>query len=148
MAGRSAPVPDPECPVKAREAIRAALVTWRPVEDAPSLARDTFGQLDHDEVLRLAMRAYTDEVRAELRRKDGNGVPQFTSVLTTDGEGNKQRIYKQTALFDVADYEMAITSYLAEARANYRVARCLAKDCARRLGVQLAVPGLDEGNAA
>lgn len=128
--------------MKALDVIREALSEWRPVADAPSLARDTFAQLDADEVIRLAMRGYTDVVRGELRRKV-DGVPVYSSVVAADEEGNKRRIYKQTELFDVADYTVAVTFYVNEARANLHVARALMRDCERRLGVQLHIPGLE-----
>jgi hypothetical protein len=58
-------------------------------------------------------------------------------VIESDDEGKPRRVYKQTALFDVADYEVAIAFYVREARANNRVALALIADCQRRLGVQL-----------
>jgi hypothetical protein len=127
--------------VRSIDVIRKELSVWRPVADAPSLARDSFGKLDPDEVIRLAMRAYTEEVRQELRRKV-DGVPVYTSVIAADSEGNPQRLYKQTELFDVSDYRVAIDFYLREAEANRRVAKALAEHCKRRLGVQLMIPGL------
>lgn len=128
--------------MKAKDAIRGALADWRPVADAPSLARETFTSLDAAERDRLALRAYTDEVRTELRRKV-DGVPVYTSVVQPGEDGHAKRVYKQTELFDVSDYRVAVTFYLSEAKANQRVARSLARDCYRRYGVQLTLPGLD-----
>lgn len=128
--------------MKARELIDDALSAWRPVESAPDLARDIYDHLDADEVARLAMRGLTDEVRAMLRRKDENGVPVYTSVWAPGDDGTPQRIYKQTALFEVNDYTTAVDFYRREARANLRVAQALTADCYRRLGVQLSIDGL------
>jgi hypothetical protein len=127
--------------MKAKETIRSALADWREIQNAPALAETTFGELDQDEVIRLAMRGYTDEIRAELRRKV-DGVPVYTSVLVANEEGDKRRVYKQTAMFDIADYQVAIRFYTAEAKANLKVAKALVKDCQRRLGVQLPLPGV------
>lgn len=129
--------------MKARTLIHDALSDWRPVRNAPDLAHDLFDQLDADEITRLAMRGLTDEIRATLRRKDSNGVPLYTSVLTPDPDGGEpQRVYKQTAMFDVEDYTVAIRFYRQEARANDAVAEALVADCKRRLGVQLSIDGL------
>lgn len=129
--------------MKAHDLIRDALSDWREVRNAPDLAHDLFNRLDSDEIERLAMRGLTDEVRATLRRKDTNGVPLYTSVLTPNPDGgDPQRIYKQTALFDVEDYKTAVSFYRREARANEVVAEALTADCYRRLGVQLAIDGL------
>ena len=128
--------------MKSTKAIRTALADWRLIHDAPSLARETFSDLDALERDRLALRAYTDEVRAELRRKDQHGVPLYTSILVADGDGNRERRYKQTELFEVSDYRVAVSFYFSEAAANYRVARSLAADCNRRFGVQLELPVL------
>lgn len=135
--------------MKSVEVIRERLSDWHPVNDAPSLADETFGQLDADEVIRLAKRAHTDNVRAELRRKNDDGVPVYTSVLMPDDDGEVRRIYKQTALFEVDDYAMAVSFYIAEARSNFQVAVALVKDCKRRHDVQLSLPTLSiEGGAA
>jgi hypothetical protein len=123
--------------VKSAALIADALSEWRPVRNAPDLAEELFQHLDSDEIERLARRAFTDEVRTGLRRKDADGVPLYTSVIESDDEGKPRRVYKQTALFDVADYEVAIAFYVREARANNRVALALIADCQRRLGVQL-----------
>jgi hypothetical protein len=125
--------------VKARQVIAETLSAWRPVQHAPDLAHETFARLDADERDRLALRAYTEEIRQALRRKDKNGVPVYTSVTRPNAEGRPERVYKQTALFDVADYETAVGFYLREARANTNVARMLVADCARRLGVQIDI---------
>lgn len=123
--------------MKSKDLIADALSEWRPVRNAPDLAHQLFDRLDDDEIQRLAQRAFTDEVRASLRRKDENGVPIYTSVLNVDGAGNETRIYKQTELFDVDDYRDAIASYMRASVANRAVAIALSKDCHARLGVQL-----------
>jgi hypothetical protein len=129
--------------VKAHALISDALSDWRKVRNAPDLAHDLFDDLDDDERDRLAMRGFTDEIRATLRRKDKNGVPVYSSVLTPALDGTEpERIYKQTALFDVADYEVAVRSYREAARVNNKIARALVEDCLRRLGVQLVIEGL------
>ncbi len=129
--------------MKAHQLIRDALSDWRSVRNAPDLAHDLFADLDAEEIARLALRGLTDEVRSTLRRKDPNGVPLYTSVLAPDVEGEEpQRIYKQTALFDMNDYTVAVQFYRQEARANLRVARALVDDCLRRHGVQLQIDGI------
>lgn len=125
--------------MKSRELIADALSSWHAVQNAPDLAHQLFDRLDDDEKDRLAQRAFTDEVRATLRRKDENGVPLYTSVVQPDEKGEPQRIYKQTALFDEDDYRTAIGFYMREAAANRRVAVALVDDCKRRLGVQLSL---------
>lgn len=127
--------------MKSLDIIRAALADWRPIADAPELADSTFHDLDDEEIGRLALRAFTEEIRKELRRKI-SGVPVYTSVITADEDGERRRVYKQTALFEVADYRVAIDFYLRESEANRRVAKALAADCQRRLGIQLQIPGL------
>lgn len=123
--------------MKSSDLIADALSEWRPVRSAPDLAHELYAHLDSSEIERLARRAFTDEVRAGLRRKDADGVPLYTSVLESDDEGKPRRVYKQTALFDVDDYQIAVAFYVREARANSRVAVALIEDCKRRLGVQL-----------
>ena len=125
--------------MKSSQAIGDALSAWRPIESAPDLAHETFELLDADEITRLAIRAYTDEVRAALRRKDVNGVPAYTSVLAPATDGKTVRVYKQTALFTEADYRAAVRFYRREADSNRRVADALVKDCKRRLGIQLRI---------
>lgn len=128
--------------MKAHQLIADALSDWRAVRDAPDLAHDLFGALSEDEVERLALRAFTDEVRATLRRKDSNGVPLYGNVEQADPlTGELVRRYKQTALFEVEDYQAAIKSCRVRAEAEHRTARALARDCAQRLGVQLTLDG-------
>lgn len=127
--------------IKASQAIADALSSWREIQDAPDLARDLFDLLDRDELARLAMRGLTDEIRATLRRRH-NGVPLYTSIVRTAKDGSQKRLYKQTALFDVDDYRVAVDQYARKAAGNYRVAVALVADCRARLGVQLPIPGL------
>jgi hypothetical protein len=126
--------------VKAKHLIADALSEWRPVQDAPDLAHSLFAALDDDERERLALRAFTDEVRASLRQKV-DGVPIYASVERVNEQGETVRHYKQTALFDVEDYRIAIDACQRRAAAETRTARALQKDCAARLGVQLTLDG-------
>jgi hypothetical protein len=127
--------------MKAARLIADALSDWRVVRDAPDLAFDLFAQLDEDELHRLALRAFTDEVRATLRRKV-DGVPLYANVEQVDPTtGETVRRYKQTAMFDVDDYVSAIASCQRRADAERRTARALRDDCAKRLGVQLRLDG-------
>ncbi|HWH13180.1 MAG TPA: hypothetical protein VNT51_00420 [Miltoncostaeaceae bacterium] len=90
--------------MKSHQAIANALSDWKVVQDAPSLARDLFGALDDDERDRLALRAFTDEVRSTLRRKNADGVPVYGNVEQVDAAtGSLVRRYKQTAAFTVED---------------------------------------------
>jgi hypothetical protein len=127
--------------MKAARLIADALSDWRVVQDAPDLAHELFDHLDEDELTRLAQRAFTEEVRAALRRKV-NGVPVYANVEQVDPvTGEKVRLYKQTAMFDVDDYIVAIKACRSRAEAEHRTARALQKDCAARLGVQLRLDG-------
>lgn len=128
--------------MKAHSLIADALSEWRVLRDAPDLAHELFTRLGPEEVERLAVRAFTDEVRAALRRKDAVGVPVYANVEQADETtGEIVRRYKQTAMFDVGDYEAAIKSCRQRAAAENRTARALQKDCAVRLGVQLTLDG-------
>jgi hypothetical protein len=109
------------------------------VHSASDLAQQHFDLLDEDEVQRLALRGFTEEVRAALRRKV-NGIPVYANVETTDASGQKVQQYKQTEAFDVEDYRIAIASYSRRARAEIRTAEALIAECANRLGVQLTLP--------
>lgn len=127
--------------MKSSRLIADALSDWRVVRDAPDLAHDLFDQLDDEERERLALRAFTDEVRATLRRKV-DGVPLYANVEQVDpATGETVRRYKQTAMFDVDDYVVAIKACRARAEAEHRTARALQQDCAKRLGVQLRLDG-------
>lgn len=126
--------------MKSHEVIAEALSEWRPVASAADLAQQTFDQLDDDERERLAMRAYTDEIRAALRRKR-DGVPVYSNVDQVDPQtGEKRTVYKQTALFDEQDYRAAVRSYTDRAQDNLTVARALVNECKVRLGVQIPLP--------
>lgn len=128
--------------MKASQLIADALTAWRTYEDAADLAHQNFDQLDEDEIERLARRAFTEEFRSTLRRKDRNGVPLYGNVEATDpATGKTVRRYKQTAMFDVEDYRVAIAACRVRIAAEDRTARALVKDCADRLGVQLRLDG-------
>lgn len=130
--------------MKSHQAINDALSEWRAVTDAADLAQELFGQLDDDEVQRLALRGFTEEIRAALRRKR-NGVPVYSNVDQVDAKtGKKRTVYKQTALFKEADYRTAVRSYADRAANNLTVARALALECKRRLGVQIPLPFGDD----
>jgi hypothetical protein len=134
--------------MKSHQAISNALSDWKVVQDAPSLARDLFGQLDDAERDRLALRALTDEVRSTLRRKDSAGVPVYGNVEKVDTKtGTTVRQYKQVAAFDIADYGAAIRSARRRAAAENRTVAALRADCAARLGVQLTLDGREAGAA-
>lgn len=126
--------------MKSHQVIAESLSTWRTVESAVDLAHETFHQLDDDERERLALRAYTDEVRATLRRKH-KGVPAYSNVdRLNPATGQVEQVYKQTEAFDVEDYKMAVRSYGNRARQNLNVAKALAEKCRADLGVQLPIP--------
>lgn len=128
--------------MKSHQVIANALSDWKAVQDAPSLARDLFGALDVEECERLALRAFTDEVRSTLRRKDASGVPLYGNVEKVDvATGEAVRQYKQVAAFDVEDYGVAIRSARRRAAAEARTVAALRADCAARLGVQLTITG-------
>lgn len=129
--------------MKAQQLIADALSEWREVQDAPDLAQQLFDRLDDDEIERLAVRGFTDEVRAALRRKDSGGVPVYANVERIDKDGSRIRLYKQTSLFTVDDYRIAVASYERRAAANHRVAVALAKDCKTRLHVTIPLPGME-----
>lgn len=125
--------------MKAREIINEALSEWREVQSAADLAHETYDRLTEDEVARLAMRGYTDEIRAALRRKEPTGVPAYANVDQVDEvTGRKVKIYKRTELFDASDYKVAVRSYRRRAKENAVVADALTLQCAERLGVQLS----------
>ena len=131
--------------MKAHELIADLLSEWHAVHDAADLAHQIFDGLDDEELSRLAMRGLTEEVRRALVRSNPNGVPTYSSVervnVTT---GKTERFYKQTELFEVADYEVAVRSYRKRADQNAAIAAALIRDCKVRLGVQL---NLDEATA-
>lgn len=128
--------------MKAAQLITDALSSWRTYEDAADQAHQYFDQLDADEVNRLARRAFAEEFRSMLRRKDSSGVPLYGNVEVTDpSTGKTTRRYKQTAMFTADDYRVAINACHLRASAERRTARALQKDCAARLGVQLRLDG-------
>lgn len=128
--------------MKAAQLIADALSSWNTYEDASAQAHQHFQHLDPDEVERLARRAFTEEFRATLRRKDANGVPLYGNVATTDRvTGQTVKRYKQTAMFDVDDYRVAINDCHLRAASERRTARALQKDCLVRLGVQVTLDG-------
>lgn len=128
--------------MKASQLIADALSEWRTFQDAADLAQQHFDALDEEEISRLAVRAFTEEFRATLRRKDSNGVPLYANVQQVDPvSGETSRRYKQTQLFDESDYKAAIASCQQRSRAELRTAKALADDCLTRLGVQLAFDG-------
>lgn len=127
---------------KSRQIIDSAMTDWH-VVDAARMAEDTFDQLDPDEVVRLARRAYTEEWRSALRVKDADGVPRYASIEQTQPDGSVERVYKQTALFTVGDYAKAISYHMVEARAHVFAARGLAKRCNEIHGTDVPIPGLE-----
>lgn len=128
--------------VKAREIIAGRMRDWRTV-DAPTMAEETFAALDADEVERLALRAFTDEWRTELRAKDCDGVPRYASIVRLDAAGREVRLYKQVALFDVDDFAAAIGYHRDEALSHMRAAAALTKRCRAVHGVDVVLPGLE-----
>ena len=131
--------------MKARDLIVNSMREWRTV-NAPDLANQLFDRLDANEVYRLAMRGLTDEVRTELRTKDENGVPKYGSLEIVDrATGEKQRIYKQTSMFDVDEYRAVANYHIGEARAHLKTAEAIAGAASKRFGVQLEIPQLATG---
>lgn len=128
--------------MKTREVIDTATSDWH-VVDAAQMAADTFNQLDTAEIDRLARRAYTEEWRAALRSKDADGVPRYASIELAQPDGSMVRVYKQTALFSVADYDAAISYHMAEAASHIRTANGLAKRCNAIHGTDMPLPGMD-----
>lgn len=124
--------------MKAVGLINDALSEWRAVRSAPDLAHELFDRLDADEIERLALAGFAGEIRKALTKKI-QGVPQYSNVEMIDkSTGKKFKQYKQTAAFEVADFELAVSSYRARAKANLNVAEALIKACAARFGVQLS----------
>lgn len=128
--------------MKSRDLIANSMREWRTI-NAPELADRLFERLDADEIYRLAMRGLADEVRAELRTKDENGVPKYGSLEIVDATtGEKQRIYKQTAMFDVDEYRAVANYHIGEARSHLKTAEAIAGAAHKRFGVQLEIPEL------
>lgn len=126
--------------MKSHELIAETLSEWRPVTSAAELAHESFDRLGTDEIGRLALRAYTDEIRAALRRKE-SGVPAYSNIDRVNPDsGDLERVYKQTALFNIDDYRAAVNSYARRAHDNWKVAAALASKCQAELGVQLTIP--------
>lgn len=122
--------------MKSHEAIGDALSTWRPVQSAADLAHEVFRFLSPVEVERLALRGLTEEIRSALRRKDSDGVPAYANVDKVDpSTGKSMKIYKQTSMFDEADYRVAVDSYRQRSLQNAAVAEALRAQCLSRLGV-------------
>lgn len=128
--------------MKARDVIDSAMADWH-IVDAHEMAEATFDGLDDAEVLRLARRAYTEEWRAALRVKDGDGVPRYASIEVRAADGSMVRIYKQTSLFTAEDYGVAVGYHRAEARAHNRAADLLTKRCNAVHGTKIAIPGIE-----
>lgn len=125
--------------MKAKELINDVMSEWRTVRRAPDLAHELFDHLDPDEVQRLAMAGFTQEIGKMLRKKGSNGVPVYSNIDSIDTTGKKVRQYKQTAAFSVEDFELAVGSYTTRAESNFRVAHALMKACASKFGVQLTL---------
>jgi hypothetical protein len=127
--------------MKFHDLMSDALSEWRPVRNAADLAHEIAAHLDDDERERIFMRGLTNEVRQSLRRKDSTGCPTYSNVDRIDpSTGAKTRIYKQTELFSVDDFKVAVASYLARADENRKVAGALAASCKTRHGVN-PMPG-------
>lgn len=122
--------------MRAHEAIADALSTWRPIQSAADIAHEISGLLSADERDRLVLRALTEEVRANLRRKDSSGVPMYANVDRLDpATGRTVKVYKQTAMFDEKDYRVAVHSYRRRSLENAAVAESLRSQCLQRFGV-------------
>ncbi len=88
----------------------------------------------------LTSQLLTDWVRRQLNRmKDRDGLPLYRSV--------GQR-YVQRAFWDEAAYREVIDRYVRESKQNLTVARTLADEAARVLGVRIVVPAMDEAREA
>lgn len=131
--------------MNARDLITERLENWREV-NASALADETFDDLDADDLLRLARRAWTEEVRSRLREKDSDGVPRFASIEAIDDEGQPVRVYKATALFEVADFGLAIRDHLREIAAHRLAAEALVRRCNALHGTQLSLPGIESAS--
>lgn len=118
------------------------LKDWH-VVDAPQMADETFNSLDADEVIRLAQRAWTEEWRAALRSKGPDGLPKYASIEQPQPDGSVARVYKQTALFEIRDYETAIRYHRAEAISHLDTAARLARRCNAVHGTDIPIPGME-----
>lgn len=84
----------------------------------------------------LTNQLLTDWVRRQLNRmKDRDGLPLYRSVA---------RRYVQRAFWDETAYREVIDRYVRGSKQNLTVARTLADEAARVLGVRIAVPTIDE----
>ena len=88
----------------------------------------------------LTSQLLTDWVRRQLNRmKDRDGLPLYQSV---------SRRYVQRAFWDVAAYREVIDRYVRGSKQNLTVARTLADEASRVLGVLIAVPTIDAAGGA
>ncbi len=118
---------------------------WMTIDEVVALC-DEAGFWDRD----FETRALANAKKAKIRRaigqlKDKHGLPKFPSIMITDDEGVKKRVYKQETLFDVEDYKTIVNCHVALANHHRDRAIEYVKRCERRHEVQLLLWELGEG---
>lgn len=94
------------------QAVKAALATITDqvtIAEATDYVRDALNGLIDEHATKLAEDALRSIIRKEFKAtRDGDGLSQWQSVERQDADGNTERVYKQLALFDKADFAIQI----------------------------------------
>ena len=119
--------------------IAASLQGWATIDqivdacNAAGFWSDDFLTDAEDAAKKSAARKLMKTLRA-------GGSPEWASIVTTDEEGDEQRIYKQETLFDVEDYRQVVRYHVDRAKYHRETAQAYADRCEAKFDVQLRLP--------
>lgn len=92
---------------------------------------------------KATLKAKKAAIRAEMNREEANGLPLFASIIRTNEKGEKERVYKQRALFDVGDYEQMMVYHHSKGQHHIDMVRKYRNEAHERLGKWIQMPLFD-----
>ena len=85
-----------------------------------------------------AKKAYCRKMARALKAPEGHRV--FASIITTDEDGTKTRVYKQELLFDPTDYRQCVSFWKGVGIHAMEEANGYARRAKKRFNVQIPLP--------
>jgi len=113
---------------------------WASIDDLVSLVGEHVAVPED-----FASRAVQDRVKGVIRRqlkqmKDADGLSQWESIERPAEDGTTEKVYKQLALFEKADFRVSIDNYAERGSYYIRKANTLAERCNKTYKTRLQLP--------
>lgn len=116
--------------------IASGLDGWATIDKIVE-ACDAAGFWGENFLLEVESAAKKSAARKLMKSMRNGNAPEWASIVTTNEDGEEQRIYKQETLFDVEDYRQVVRYHVDRSKYHKDTAQAYADRCEAKFSVQL-----------